>query len=269
MPALLWASHMNQRAACNRIRSPAGPLSSSCAPCMANCGSLIILQDPQGRRRKCPASCRNGVRLRLGTLSGFKSESASGFVGIPIYTMSMKNSFSVCERIARCRHRSAQCCTGAVRPSSGSSAYARWSSSGPRCRWSSSEPRRRRSSPRWSFGRTCRWPSAPWRRGRACARVRRWPAPSRWCWRIAWSRARRAGQFSRHRGSRRGLQRQRLHSKWLHQPWLWPWLPALALCGGCGLRLWRILCLRPTTAATTCPHTGDTAPRRVLVCHGN
>jgi hypothetical protein len=23
----------------------------------------------------------------------------------------------------------------------------------------------------------------------------------------------------------------------------WPWLPALALCGGCGLRLWRILCL--------------------------
>ena len=42
-----------------------------------------MFQDPQGRRRKCPASCRNAVRLRPGTLSGLKSVRASGFVGIP------------------------------------------------------------------------------------------------------------------------------------------------------------------------------------------
>jgi hypothetical protein len=30
-----------------------------------------------------PASRRNRVRLQIGTLSGFKSESASGFIGIP------------------------------------------------------------------------------------------------------------------------------------------------------------------------------------------
>ena len=69
-----------------------------------------------------------------------------------IYTMSRKNScHPVREHVARCRHRSAHCRTGAIRPSSGSSAYARWSSSGPRCRWSSSRSGRRRSSPRWSF----------------------------------------------------------------------------------------------------------------------
>ena len=40
-----------------------------------------------------------------------------------------------------------------------------------------------------------------------------------------------------------------------------PWLPVLALCGGCGgLRLWQSPTPPPTTAATTCPHTGDTAP---------
>ena len=72
---------------------------------------------------------------------------------------------------------------------------------------------RRRSSPRWSSGRTCRWPSASWRRGRTSARHRRWSAASRWCWRTAWSRSRRPGQFSRHRGSRRGLQRQQLRSQ--------------------------------------------------------
>ena len=53
--------------------------------------------------------------------------------------MSKKNSsYPVRERAARRRHRSAQCRTGAVRPSSGSSADACWSSSRPRCRWSSS-----------------------------------------------------------------------------------------------------------------------------------
>ena len=55
------------------------------------------------------------------------------------------SSYPVRERVARRRHRSAQRCTGAVRPSSGSSADARWSSSGPRCRWSSSGSRRRSS----------------------------------------------------------------------------------------------------------------------------
>jgi hypothetical protein len=30
----------------------------------------------------CPASRRNRVRLQIGTLSGFKSESASGFIGM-------------------------------------------------------------------------------------------------------------------------------------------------------------------------------------------
>ena len=93
--------------------------------------------------------------------------------------MSRKDScHPVREHVARCRHRSAHCRTGAIRPSSGSSAYACWSSSRPRCRWSSSRSGRRRSSPRWSFGRTCRWPSAPWRRGRTSARVRRWSAIS-------------------------------------------------------------------------------------------
>jgi hypothetical protein len=54
------------------------------------------------------------------------------------------------ERVARRRHHSTRCCTGAVRPSSGSSAYARWS-----------------SSRGWSLGRTCRWPCACGPSGRA------------------------------------------------------------------------------------------------------
>ena len=56
---------------------------------------------------------------------------------------------------------------------------------------------------------------------------------------------RRPSQFSRHRGSRRDLQRQRLHPQQLRKlrARLWPWLPLLAVRGGCSLRLWQLLCL--------------------------
>ena len=81
-----------------------------------------------------------------------------------LLTLSASVLLGAATRRAKCRAR-------AVRPSSGSSAHARWSSSGPRCRWSSSGSRRR-SSTRWSSGRTCRW--SPPRGARTSARSCRW-----------------------------------------------------------------------------------------------
>jgi hypothetical protein len=40
------------------------------------------------KSEQCPASIRNAVRLQFGMASGFKSESASGFIGIPIRSAS-------------------------------------------------------------------------------------------------------------------------------------------------------------------------------------
>jgi len=35
------------------------------------------------RSERCPASSRNGVRLQIGGVSGFRLEYVSGFVGMP------------------------------------------------------------------------------------------------------------------------------------------------------------------------------------------
>ena len=170
-------------------------------------------------------------------------------------------SNAVRNRNVRRRTRRAKCRARAVRSSSRSATSPRWSPSWFRRRWPASGSARRRSSSWWCSGRT----SARYRRCSTSFLA------SRRCCRTARSRSRRTGQFPWRRGSRRGLERE-LHPRQLCRLWLRPWLPALALCGGgnCGLCLWRILRLLRGRTATTCRHTGETAPTGAFcVCPGN
>jgi hypothetical protein len=54
-----------------------------------------------------PASRRNRVRLQIGTLSGFKSESASGFIGIPSCSPEGRES-GACDTLDRRRAQGRQ-----------------------------------------------------------------------------------------------------------------------------------------------------------------
>ncbi len=54
----------------------------------------------------------------------------------------------------------------------------------------------------------------------------------------------------------------------VRQLWLRPSLPVLAVCGGCGLRLWRVLCLLRRRLLLRV-HLQAIRHKSVLVCHGN